>query len=104
LPELTKKLGGKKKVSDTLLSFFLCSAFLHVTARDLTKLCSEFLDAGVEEIGEGEEEDPQADHHQKPPTEDKSKRPPLQRRGSRKAEGKPQQGGKKGSGKKSGKK
>src|SRR5258706_2611331 len=69
--DLAKKIGGKKKVCDTLLPFILCSAsILPVTRHSLADLCSDLLDAAIEEAGEGEEEWQKADHHkQVPPKE-----------------------------------
>ena len=68
--DLTKKLSGKKKVSDSLLPFILCSAsVLSVDRRSLTQLCSDFLDATVEEAGEGEEEWTEAVHIKQNPSE-----------------------------------
>jgi hypothetical protein len=69
--ELTKKLGGRKKVSDTLLPLILCStSILSITRHDLSNLCTSFLDAKVQEADEGEEEWQEADHLRQVPLQE----------------------------------
>jgi hypothetical protein len=68
--DLTKKLGGKKKVCDALSPFILCSAsLLPMTSSSLADYCSSLIEAAVEELLEGDEKGSQADQHQKPPEE-----------------------------------